>query len=56
MLDNLFNSILIISFLALVSYGAMSKPEVIVEADAHALVHLERVTVVGTSLKLAGKA
>jgi len=56
MLDNLFNSILVVSFLVLSAVGAVNSPADRVVPASQTVVQLERVVVVGNSVKAEGEA
>lgn len=56
MLDNLFNSILVVSFLVISAVGAVSSPVDHAASASETLVQLERVIVVGHSVKATNKA
>ena len=53
MLDNLFNSIVVLSFLAFSAFGALHEPANRFESSSLTVTQLERVIVIGQSLKSA---
>lgn len=56
MLDNLFNSILLISFVVLSAVAALTIPADQLVPASQSIAQLERVIVVGHSIKAADKA
>lgn len=55
MLDNLFNTILVLSFLALCAYGSLGNQSMREDANPQLVTQLDRVVIIGHSIKTSGR-